>query len=94
MAKNLDWRTTQIEAACVKKLQREIPVIIFFQNLLSSLFLPKGMQVTMHRPITSPVFLYGCKTWSVAWEKESRLRGFENMVLRKVFESKKKKKVR
>jgi len=49
------------------------------------------MKVTMHRTIISPVFLYGCKTLSVAWEKERRLRVFENMVLRKIFEPKKKK---
>jgi len=61
-----------------------------FQNLLSSHFLSKGMKVTNHRTISLPVFLYECKTWSAAWEKEGSLRIFEDLVLRKIFEPKKK----
>ena len=45
----------------------------------------------MHRTIISSVILYECKTWSVAWEKERRLRVLENVVLRKISEPKKKK---
>jgi hypothetical protein len=29
--------------------------------------------------------MYGCETWSLTLREESRLRVFENMVLRKVF---------
>ena len=32
-----------------------------------------------------PVVLYGCETWSFTMREERRLRGFENMVLRKIF---------
>jgi hypothetical protein len=32
-----------------------------------------------------PVFLYGCKTWSLILRKEHRLRVFENRVLWKIF---------
>jgi hypothetical protein len=32
-----------------------------------------------------PVVLYGCKTWSLNWREEHRLRVFENRVLRRIF---------
>ena len=34
------------------------------------------------------VVLYGCETWSLTLRKESRLRVFENRVLRRMFGSK------
>jgi len=35
-----------------------------------------------------PVVLYGCETWSLKFREESRLRVFENRVLRRIFGSK------
>ena len=35
-----------------------------------------------------PVVLYGCETWSLTLREERRLRVFENMVLRRVFGTK------
>jgi len=35
--------------------------------------------------INLPVVLYGCETWSLELREESRLRVFENRVLRKVY---------
>ena len=32
-----------------------------------------------------PVVLYGCETWSLTLRKEKKLRVFENMVLRRIF---------
>jgi hypothetical protein len=32
--------------------------------------------------------LYGFETWSLTLREESRLRGFENMALRRIFRSK------
>ena len=32
-----------------------------------------------------PVILYGCETWSLTLREESRLRVFENRILRRVF---------
>ena len=32
-----------------------------------------------------PVVLYGCETWSLTLREESKLRVFENMVLRRIF---------
>jgi hypothetical protein len=31
------------------------------------------------------VVVYGCETWSLTWMEESRLRVFENRVLRRIF---------
>ena len=35
--------------------------------------------------IILPVVLYGCEAWSLTAREESKLRVFENMVLRKIF---------
>ena len=32
-----------------------------------------------------PVVLYGCKTWSLTWREECRMRVFENRVLKRIF---------
>jgi hypothetical protein len=49
----------------------------------------KNIKIKIYRTIISPVALYGCKTWSVTLREESRLRVFENRVLRRLFEPKK-----
>ena len=36
--------------------------------------------------IIMPVVLYGCETWSLTLREERKLRVFENMVLRRIFE--------
>jgi len=36
--------------------------------------------------IILPVVLYGCETWSLSLREERKLKVFENMVLRRVFE--------
>jgi hypothetical protein len=41
--------------------------------------------ITAIRNIISPVVLYGSVTWSLTLRKESRLRVFENWVLREMF---------
>jgi hypothetical protein len=55
------------------------------QNLLSSTLLSKNLKIT----IILPVVLYGCETWSLTLREESRLKVFENRVLRRVFGPKK-----
>ena len=35
--------------------------------------------------IILPIVLYGCKTWSLTLREETKLRVFENMVLRRIF---------
>ena len=41
------------------------------------------------KTITLPVVLYGSETWSLALREESRLRVFENRILRRIFGPKK-----
>ena len=55
------------------------------QNLLSSSLLSKKLKIKIYRTIILPVVLYGCETWSLTLREESRLRVFENRVLRRVF---------
>jgi hypothetical protein len=43
------------------------------------------VQGEMYRTIILPVVLYGCETWSLTLREESKLRVFENMVLRRIF---------
>ena len=58
------------------------------QNLLSSSLLSKDTKIKVHRTIILPVVLYGCETWSLTLREESRLRVFENIVMRRIFGSK------
>jgi len=55
------------------------------QNLLSSRLLSKNLNIKIYRTIILPVVLYGCETWSLTLQKERKLRVFENMVLRRIF---------
>jgi len=55
------------------------------QNRLSSSLLSKNLKIKIYRTIILPVVLYGCETWSLTLMEESRLRVFENRVLRRVF---------
>ena len=55
------------------------------QNFLSSMLLSKNLKIKLYRTIILPVFLYGCKTWSLTLREERKLRVFENMVLRRIF---------
>jgi len=54
------------------------------QNLLSSRLLSKNLKIKIYRTIILPV-LYGCETWSLILREEGKLRVFENMVLRRIF---------
>jgi len=55
------------------------------QNLRSSRLLSKNLKIKIYRTIILSVVLYGCETWSLTLREESRLRVFENRVLRRVF---------
>ena len=56
------------------------------QNLLSSSLLSKNLKIKIYRNIILPVVLYGCETWSLTLMEEWKLKVFENMVLRRIFE--------
>jgi len=55
------------------------------QNRLSYSVLSKNFKIKIYRNIILPLVLFGCKTWSFKMRDESRLRVFENRVLRKIF---------
>jgi len=57
------------------------------QNLLSSRFLSKNLKIKIYGTIILPVLLYGCETWSLTLREKRKLRVFENMVLRRIFGS-------
>jgi hypothetical protein len=59
------------------------------QNLLSSSLLSKNIESTIYKTIVSLSVLYGFETWSLTLREKRRLRMFENMVLRKIFETEK-----
>jgi capsid portal protein len=58
------------------------------QNLLSSSLLSKNIKIKVCRTTVFPVVLYGRETWPLTLREERRLRVFENMVLRRLFEPK------
>ena len=45
------------------------------------------MKIKLYRAIILPVDLYGCEAWSLKCREESRLKVFENRVLRGIFGS-------
>jgi hypothetical protein len=59
------------------------------QNILSSGLLSKNIRIRFYKAIILPVVLYGCETWSMILREESRLRVYENSMLRRIFGSKK-----
>ena len=61
------------------------------QNLLSSRLLQKNFKIKIYKIIILPVVLYGCVTWLFTLREERKLRVFENMVLRRIFGSRRDK---
>ena len=55
------------------------------QDLLSSSLLSKNIKISIYTTIILPVVMYGCETWSLLLREESRMRVFENRVLRGIF---------
>ena len=52
---------------------------------LSSSLLSENIKIKIYRTIILPVVVYGCETWSLTLREESRLRVFEDRVLRRMF---------
>jgi hypothetical protein len=55
------------------------------QDLLSSSSLSRNLKIKIYRSIILTVVLYGCETRSLILREESRLRMYENRVLRRTF---------
>jgi hypothetical protein len=47
----------------------------------------KNLKIVIYKTVILPVVLYECKTWSLTIKEERRLRVFENMMLRRIFGS-------
>jgi len=47
--------------------------------------LSKNLKIKIYRTVILPFVLYGCETWSLTLREETKLRVFENMVLRRIF---------
>ena len=56
-------------------------------NVCCHSVLSKNLKIKIYRTIILPVVLYGCETWSLILREEKKLRVFENMVLRRIFGS-------
>jgi hypothetical protein len=48
----------------------------------------KNLKIKIYKTVILPVVLYECETWSLTLKEESRLRIFENRVLRRISGSK------
>jgi len=53
--------------------------------------LSKNLKIKIYRIIILPVVLYGCENWLLTLREERKLRVFENMVLRRIFGSRRDK---
>ena len=58
-------------------------MLLFSPN--TSRRLSKNLKIKIYKTIILPVVLYGCETWSLTLIEESRLRAFENRILRRIF---------
>jgi hypothetical protein len=67
------------------KLNSGILFIIQSKIFFSSRLISKNLKIKIYKTIILPVVLYGCKTWSLTFGQEHRLRVFEKRVLRKIF---------
>jgi hypothetical protein len=47
--------------------------------------LSKNIKIKINRPIIFLDVLYGCETWSLTLSEESRLRVYEDRVMRRIF---------
>jgi hypothetical protein len=52
---------------------------------LSSKLISKNLQIRIDRNLILSVVLYGFETWSLTLREERKLRVFENIVLRRIF---------
>jgi len=74
-----------IQEAIKSGLKSDNACCYLVQNLLSSSFLSKNVNIEIYRTIILPVVLCGCETWSHALREERRMRVFENRLLRRIF---------
>jgi len=61
--------------------------IILCRIFSLSRLLSKNLKIKIYRTVILPVVLYGCETWSLTQWEERKLGVFKNMVLRRIFGS-------
>jgi len=54
-------------------------------NLLKSRAFSKKLKVQLYITLIRPVVLYGAQCWTVRKSDESKLRGFESKILRRIY---------
>jgi hypothetical protein len=59
-------------------------------SLSSSHVFSTNLKIKIYKTMIVPVILYGCATWSLTLKEEHRVDVFENRVLRRIFEPKRK----
>ena len=69
-----------------ENLKQEILIIIRSKRI--SRLLSKYLKIKIYKTIILTVVLYACETWSLTLREESRLRVFENRILRPKFRPK------
>jgi hypothetical protein len=77
-----------IQEEIKRRLNLGNPCYLSVQNLLTSHLVSKNLKTRIYKTIILPVIVCGCETWSLTVREEHRLRVFENIVLRKIFGSK------
>ena len=77
-----------IQEEIKRRLKAGNPCYYSVQTLSSSRLLSKNLKIKIYKTIILPVVLCGCETWSLTLREESRLRVFENRILRRVFGTK------
>ena len=63
-------------------------MLLFSPNTFCLLDSSKNFKIKIYKTIILPVVLYGCEAWYLTVREESRLKIFENRILRRVFEPK------
>jgi hypothetical protein len=66
--------------------------IIQFRIFCLPVSYTKKLKTKIYKFVILPFVLFGCEAWSFTLKEEHRLRVFENRVLRKIFDLKRKKK--
>ena len=60
-------------------------MLSFGAEPFASSLVSKNLKIKIYRTIILPVVLYGCETRSLTFREETRLRVFENRVLKRIF---------
>ena len=73
-----------------RRYKVQVPVLTItsfnlYVCVYASRLLSKNLKIKIYKTIVLPVVLYDCETWSLILREESRLRVFENRILRQIF---------